>query len=80
METLKACCPYLCIDIHVNVKAKQSALLGGQPLLEGLGYRCDTDGYTIPFLLVQCDGGISARFEFNALNTGDKLAERQPAR
>ncbi|WLT39901.1 FkbM family methyltransferase [Synechocystis sp. B12] len=47
METLKTCRPYLCIDIHADVKTKQSALLGVQPLLEGLGYRCNSDGHTL---------------------------------
>lgn len=47
METLKACKPYLCIDIHDDVKTKKSALLGVQPLLESLGYQCETDGHTL---------------------------------
>jgi FkbM family methyltransferase len=47
METLKTCKPYLCIDIHQDVKTKKSALLGVKPLLESLGYRCDTDGHTL---------------------------------
>jgi FkbM family methyltransferase len=47
METLKTCRPYLCIDIHADVKTKKSALLGVQPLLEGLGYRCESDGHTL---------------------------------
>ncbi len=39
--------PYLCIDIHNDVKTNASALLGVQPLLENLGYHCQMEGHTL---------------------------------
>ncbi|MGL5034512.1 MAG: FkbM family methyltransferase, partial [Microcystaceae cyanobacterium] len=47
INTLKNYKPYLCIDIHDDVKTKQSALLGVQPLLESLGYHCQMEGHTL---------------------------------
>ncbi|PZV27733.1 MAG: FkbM family methyltransferase [Snowella sp.] len=46
-HTLKTLKPFLCIDIHEDVKTKQSALLGVQPLLESWGYECHMDEHTL---------------------------------
>ncbi len=46
-HTLKTLKPYLCIDIHEDIKTKQSALLEVQPLLESLGYECRINEHTL---------------------------------
>jgi len=47
METLKTIRPYLCIDIHQDVKTQQSSLITIQPLLESLGYQCQLRQHTL---------------------------------
>lgn len=39
--------PYLCIDIHQDVKTKESALLTVEPFLTNLGYKCEYRQHTI---------------------------------
>ena len=46
-NTLKTLRPFLCIDIHEDIKTKQSALLGVQPLLESWGYDCRMQEHTL---------------------------------
>jgi FkbM family methyltransferase len=46
-QTLKTFKPYLCIDIHEDVKTHESALLGVQPFLVALGYDCHMQGHTL---------------------------------
>jgi len=47
LETLKNSRPYLCIDIHQDVKTQQSSLITVQPLLESLGYDCQVRQHTL---------------------------------
>jgi FkbM family methyltransferase len=44
---LKSAKPYLCIDIHQDVKTQQSSLITIQPWLESLGYRCHVNQHTL---------------------------------
>jgi FkbM family methyltransferase len=46
-QTLATFKPYLCIDIHEDVKTHLSALLGVQPLLEAIGYDCRMEKHTL---------------------------------
>jgi FkbM family methyltransferase len=46
-EVLKTAKPYLCIDIHQDVKTQQSSLIEIQPLLESLGYDCQVNQHTL---------------------------------
>lgn len=45
--TLDKYSPYLCIDIHEDVKTGKSALLGVKPFLESLGYDMEMDEHTL---------------------------------
>lgn len=44
---LQAYHPVLCIDIHQDIKTKESALLTVQPFLTNLGYKCEYREHTI---------------------------------
>jgi FkbM family methyltransferase len=46
-ETLKSYRPFLCIDIHTDVKTKESSLLAIEPLLINLGYNCHHKEHTL---------------------------------
>jgi len=44
---LRTCHPALCIDIHQDVKTKESALLTVEPFLTNLGYKCEYRQHTL---------------------------------
>ncbi|MBD2436137.1 FkbM family methyltransferase [Nostoc sp. FACHB-110] len=46
-NTLEKFLPYLCIDIHKDVKTGESALLGVQPYLSNLGYKMKMEGHAL---------------------------------
>ncbi|NES86735.1 MAG: FkbM family methyltransferase [Moorea sp. SIO2B7] len=46
-NTLDKFSPYLCIDIHKDVKTGESAILGVEPYLVDKGYQIQVDGHTI---------------------------------
>ncbi|MFN9175821.1 MAG: FkbM family methyltransferase [Synechocystis sp.] len=46
-EVLTTAKPYLCIDIHQDVKTQQSSLIEIQPWLENLGYDCQVNQHTL---------------------------------
>jgi FkbM family methyltransferase len=46
-DLLKSVKPYLCIDIHQDVKTQQSSLIEIQPLLESFGYDCHVNQHTL---------------------------------
>lgn len=46
-STLKNEAPYLCIDIHQDVKTGKSALLGVEPFLNSLGYQMELKKHTL---------------------------------
>ncbi|MEA5567845.1 FkbM family methyltransferase [Anabaena sp. UHCC 0399] len=45
--TLEKFLPYLCIDIHKDVKTGESALLGVEPFLSALGYQIKMEGHAL---------------------------------
>lgn len=47
VNTLKTHHPALCIDIHADVKSKESALATVEPFLTQLGYHCDYRQHTL---------------------------------
>ncbi|MEB3228039.1 MAG: FkbM family methyltransferase [Synechocystis sp.] len=46
-DLLQTAKPYLCIDIHQDVKTQQSSLIEIQPLLESWGYSCELRQHTL---------------------------------
>jgi FkbM family methyltransferase len=46
-NTLEKFLPYLCIDIHKDVKTGESALLGVKPYLSNLGYKMKMEGHAL---------------------------------
>ncbi|AUS99234.1 FkbM family methyltransferase [Nostoc sp. CENA543] len=46
-NTLQKFLPYLCIDIHKDVKTGESALLGVEPFLSALGYKMKMEGHAL---------------------------------
>jgi FkbM family methyltransferase len=45
--TLETLHPYICIDIHKDVKTQESALIGVEPYLLELGYRLKMEGHAL---------------------------------
>ena len=46
-QTLEKYLPYLCIDIHVDIKTGKNALLGVEPFLQSLGYTVSMKQHTL---------------------------------
>ncbi len=46
-QTLEKYLPYLCIDIHTDVKTGKTALLGVEPFLKSLGYTLKIEQHTL---------------------------------
>ncbi|MCF4967330.1 FkbM family methyltransferase [Nostoc sp. CMAA1605] len=46
-NTLEKFLPYLCIDIHKDVKTGESALLAVEPFLSNLGYKMKMEGHAL---------------------------------
>ncbi|MDJ0510715.1 MAG: FkbM family methyltransferase [Crocosphaera sp.] len=46
-QTLEKYLPYLCIDIHPDVKTGKTALLGVEPFLQSLGYTVTMEQHTL---------------------------------
>ncbi|MDJ0728865.1 MAG: FkbM family methyltransferase [Crocosphaera sp.] len=46
-QTLEKYLPYLCIDIHPDVKTGKTALLGVEPFLQSLGYTLTMEQHTL---------------------------------